>query len=1291
LWGFIRLYIRQICVITLFRYFFVTLYAYVLSILYEMIKKYKIFFLFLTLIAGSVISVAQKTISSNVAINNAMANTIAVANSYVDYIENKGQWNDKTLYQADFNGGRIFLEKNALTYVFYPPGGLERLHPHANSNPADFTRCSMTFQAVRMLFVGSMPASIEGGDKKSFYSNYFLGKDPKHWASGVGAFGNVHYNDIYPGISVKVFSDMNNVRYDFLVDPNANISLIKLQFAGQNKLFLNQGQLVIKTEIGDIIQARPIAYQEINGNKVKVDCNFILHDDILGFEVKGAYDASKPLVIDPTLVFSTFTGSKADNWGMSATYDATTNAYTSGICFAIGYPVTPGAFEMTFQGGGTGGGNVWPAPDNTGFDIVISKFNPIGTKLLFSTYLGGTDNEEPQSLVVDNANNLLVLGRTYSTDFPVTAGAFQTVQGGGADLIVSKFDSSGTKLLASTYVGGSGDDGVNISDIENYLGSLKYNYADDGRGDIVVDMNNNVYVASCTSSNNFPVTPGAFQAFSQGMQDGCAFKLSSNLSGMVWGTYLGGNADDAAYNIALNSAGEAYIAGGTASPNFPTTPGTLQPTYSGAIDGFLVHLSGAGKMLQATYLGTTGYDQAYFVQTDKYNNVYVYGQTSGKYPIIGTVYSNPGSGQFIHEMNPTLSSTIFSTEFGSGRGTPDIAPSAFLVDNCLNIYISGWGGALYGYNNIASNSIGLPTTSNAYRSSPNITSAWTSGNPNGQDFYFAVFKKQADSLWYATYFGSTGGNAGSLAHVDGGTSRFDKKGVIYQAICGGCGGYSDIPTTPGAWSATNDGPNCNNALVKFQMDLIETVASFIVSPAVTAGCAPFAVNFKNTTSYGQTFKWYFGDGDSSYAVAPSHIYGSPGTYEVLLVATDSTTCNLTDTGYAVVRVVPPVTLSSTSSMICVGDSTSLNVVNSLGTNFSWTPASGLNSISILNPKASPTTTTSYIITAKDSFCTAIDTVVVSVYSNQTTIIPKTGQLCVGDSVQLTTDSSYVSYAWSTGQTSSAVEVNHAGPFSVTTIDKHGCKGKDSIEVTAFSKVPLIERDTAVCLKHGVQLYADSGSYTYLWLPASGLNINNVYDPTAIPMVTTTYTVTVTNGPCVSKDSITITVKPIPYVKIIPDSVMIIPGASVTLNATGSPPFNWSPSIGISCTECPSPTVAPDSNTVYYAQVADSDGCIAIDSAIVDIEPTIYVPNSFTPNGDGKNDVFRPKFQGYISMEVYIFNRWGQLIYKWNTLDGGWDGTYEGRKAQEDTYVYMLKAVDYTKNLVQKIGSVTLLK
>jgi len=673
-----------------------------------------------------------------------------------------------------------------------------------------------------MEFESSQEAHVNGDNKREIYHNYFLGSDPKKWAGRVSLYEGVNYKELYPGISVKALSEINNFRYDLILAPNADPSLIKLKFTGQNGLQVKNGHLYIKTELGEIYQQSPYAYQEIDGEKKKIGCAYILKDNKVSIAL-GVYDKSKELIIDPTLIFSTFTGSTADNWGMTATYDAAGNGYTSGVCFGVGYPITVGAFQGTYAGG-----VVNTTYTYGGFDMTVSKFNSTGTNLLYSTYLGGSDNEAPQSIIVDNANNLILMGRSYSTNYPVTAGAYDvSLNGAGSsDIVVTKFNAAGTALLASTFIGGSADDGVSISAVETFLGSLKYNYADDGRSDVIIDANNNVYVASCTISNNFPTTGGAAQATSGGLQDACVFKLDATLSSLVFSTYLGGNQNDAGYNLALDANGDIYVTGGTESANFPSTAGTIKPAYGGNIDGFITHLNAAGtSILRSTFIGTAGYDQSYFIQLDKFGNVFVYGQSNGGYPVTGGVYSNPGSGQFIHKLNPTLNTTIFSTIFGTGKGSPDIAPSAFLVDDCENIYISGWGGTLFGYNVATSTTAGLPVTGSPFQSTT-----------DGSDFYFLILQKNATALLYATFMGGPM----SQEHVDGGTSRFDKSGVVYQAICEGCGGYSDLTTTPGAWSSTNNSFNCNNALVKFSFDLLITLANFSITPAIAVGCAPLS-------------------------------------------------------------------------------------------------------------------------------------------------------------------------------------------------------------------------------------------------------------------------------------------------------------------------------------------------------------------------------------------------------------------------------------------------------------------
>jgi gliding motility-associated-like protein len=1120
-----------------------------------------------------------------------------------------------------------------------------------------------------MKFDGASPnVQTEQQNLKPYYHNYYLGKDARNWASKVPLSEVVMYQDLYPGISVKTFSSNNNIRYDFIVEPQADPSQIRLKFEGQNHLYLKNEELVIATEVGEILQEKPVAYQEVDGEKRKVSCTYKLDEEnTLSFGLTGSYDHSKPLIIDPTLVFATFTGSTGDNWGMSASYDSQGNGYSTGICFATGYPLSTGAFQQTFNGGVTNSTYTY-----LGFDISVSKFDAGGSNLIYSTYLGGSDNEQPMSIIADNNDNLVIYGRSYSTNFPVTTGAYSQTLGGGSDIIITKFNSSGTALLASTFVGGSNDDGVNFSANEATLGSLKYNYADDGRGDIIIDNNNNVFIATCTISNNFPVTPGCFQPANGGMQDACVFKMDPNLSTLTWSTYLGGNANDAAYSLAADNSGSVYITGGTESPNFPVSGGALHGSYMGNIDGFLTHLSSGGNsVLQSTYIGTTAYDQSYFVQLDNNSNVYIYGQTEGPYPVSAGVYSNPNSGQFIHEFDPALSNTIFSTVFGTGSGKPDIAPSAFLVDKCNNIYISGWGGTLGGYNIPNSTTNGLPVTGNAFQS-----------NTDGMDFYFLVLQKNGTSLWYATYFGGT---HGSEEHVDGGTSRFDKSGVIYQAICEGCAvnpltNYtpnSDMPTTPNAWSTTNNSNNCNNALVKFSFDLKQTVASLSLNPLSTTGCAPFTVNFGNQSINSVKYQWNFGDGTSSTQVTPTHIYTNPGTYTVQLIAIDTTTCNMRDTAYGSIQVYPPVTVAPTATLtVCSADSARLNANAINATSINWVPTTGLNNPNIANPASFTQTSITYTVTASNGVCSATDTITVKGISGVASPQITGGDsisFCTYDSVKLSVAGTYTAYQWNTGQTNSSIEATHAGVYIVTTYDHFGCKGTDSVHVYEFSYVGWPMRDTTICDGQAAFLQEAAGNYTYHWSPAYGLSSTTISNPQAHPHVTTTYSVIVQNGPCITSNTVTVHVNPLPDLHASPLKADILPGEEVQLVATSHDSVVWSPATALSCTNCPMPVATPDDDITYMVITGDpKTGCI--DSAYITIivEGSFYVPNTFTPNGDYINQIFKPVCMKVYDYTMMIFDRWGNHIFTTTDTEIGWDGTFHGKPCQEDVYVYKIE-------------------
>jgi len=808
--------------------------------------------------------------------------------------ENKGQWDQRVLYRLTLKNIEMLYENKSITYCMYDLHELLS-HGHPKSKEKILAdKSTAYFYSYRVDFIDANKNVSHAGEQPiETYHNYYLGNDPEKWTSGVKLFNEVNYKNLYPGITLKIYSQDMFPKHDFIVKAGADVSKIAMQYTGASSLRLQNGSLIVGTSLGSITEQAPYAYQNINGKKIPVTCNYKLNDLVVTFEFPNGYDKTNELIIDPILIGATFSGSTYDNWGFTATYDNAANIYSGGIATTMlggfGYPVTPGAYQTTFGGGGSGGIYPWP------WDIAIIKYNPTATTPIFATYLGGSENEFPHSMVVDANDNLYVYGKTYSINYPVSATAYSKTLKGGSDIIVTKFNAAGSALLGSTFIGGSNDDGVNYDAYESTFGGLKFNYGDDARGEVIVDQNNDCYVASVTKSTDFPTSTGAYKTtFAGGRQDGCVFKLTSDLSTLKWSTYLGGSSDDACFGLALDSKNNVYTAGGTMSHDFPTTTGVLNPVFKGdTADGFVSMIKADGSALMAsTYIGTAKMDECYFVQCDKKDNVYVYGQTQGTYPIFpATVYHSTIGGLFIHKLNSTLTTTVFSTVIGDGALTyPNVSPSAFLVDNCDNIYISGWGGGLVsGLPGKQGNTSGLPVTSDAYK-----------GTTDGGDFYLMSLSRDAATLIYATFFGD---GVSGREHVDGGTSRFDKRGVVYQSACAGCGGTSNFPVTATAWSTTNRSSNCNNAVFKIDFQTPNVIA--YASTTGVLGCAPLTYTFINGSANAASYKWDFGDGSAiDTAKAPSHTFVKGGTYTVKIIATNPLSCNLMDSSTVQVVVKP---------------------------------------------------------------------------------------------------------------------------------------------------------------------------------------------------------------------------------------------------------------------------------------------------------------------------------------------------------------------------------------------------
>ncbi|MCG9881184.1 MAG: gliding motility-associated C-terminal domain-containing protein [Bacteroidia bacterium] len=778
---------------------------------------------------------------------------ITPSNDLYEWVENKGQWHPDIYFRCRQHSLDLQLGKDFLRYYFFDKEQLDRLHQHGPVKAKALPQDSMlNVYALSYQFLNTQLAQPHIEKPKNYYYNYYLGNNPSQWAHKARVSNHVSLQNLYPGIELKILSPNNSLKYEFWLEPNADINQIKYEIQGANRVYTEYGDLFIETPQGVIKEQKPYAYQIIENKRIEVEVNFKVQKNIVSFS-STSIQKNYPLIIDPSIVFLTYSGSTQDNFGCSATPGENGTLYAAGITTgdpssAGKYPVTSNAFQLNYGGGGVAEGEA------LGFfpcDITFSKYSSDGKTLLYATYLGGSNNEVPHSMIVDDQENLILMGNTYSANFPTTANAYDNTHNGRHDIILSKFDKNGL-IVGSTFIGGSGNDGINTNNVTQYF------FADSYRGDVITDSVGNIYVASFTQSTDFPTTPGCIQTDLLGAQDGAIFKINPGLSQLLWSTYLGGNGVDAFYSIDLDNDQNIFLSGGTNSTDIQGTNGTQNPAFiGGSADGLIMEIDNNGQnIIRATYYGTDNYDQIISLERDKDNLIYVVGQSKGNMPVSAGVYSNPNAHQFITCLQPDLKTTVWSTVFGSGRNQIDLTINAFLVDECKRIYVSSWGGiTATKTDNTSSSTIGIPTTPDAFQKST-----------DGSDFYLLLLNKNASNLLYATFIGGDNpDNSGD--HVDGGTSRFDKRGVVYQSMCASCPTnnvpFSDLKTTPGVFAPTNVSPRCSNAALKFDFRIEN--AGFEWSADTCASI----FSFKNTTLNASNFFWTFPNGELSYDENPT--------------------------------------------------------------------------------------------------------------------------------------------------------------------------------------------------------------------------------------------------------------------------------------------------------------------------------------------------------------------------------------------------------------------------------------
>ena len=546
------------------------------------------------------------------------------------------------------------------------PGGLGRTQAPSPPLPAAVLRLK--------LLGANAQTQVRGVDPLPGTVNYLRGKDPARWRTNLPTYAKVNYDEVYEGIDLVYYGNPQRLEYDFVVAPEADPGRIRLIFEGTSRAprLDEQGDLVLPTALGEARLHKPVVYQEIKGERQAVAGRYVLHahapDPLptaegpgagiqVGFEV-AAYDRSQPLIIDPVLGYSTYLGGRnGGDSGSDIAVDREGQAYVTGIANSTDFPTTQEALQPTPGGGSE--------------DAFVAKLNARGTALVYSTYLGGSDDDIGAGIAVDREGRAYVTGFTYSTDFPTTQEALQPIPSGGQDAFVAKLNTEGAALVYSTYLGGS--------DLDGSLG-------------ITVDREGRAYVTGFTYSTDFPTTREALQPIPSGGQDAFVAKLNARGAALVYSTYLGGSGDEEGFGIAVDREGRAYVTGGTYSNDFPTED-ALQPTPNGGQDAFVAKLNAQGTALvYSTYLGGSGDEEGVGIAVDRAGQAYVTGGPTNStdfpttrealQPTFGGVYD-----AFVAKLNARGTALVYSTYLG---GSEFENGSGIAVDRAGQAYVTGY-------------------------------------------------------------------------------------------------------------------------------------------------------------------------------------------------------------------------------------------------------------------------------------------------------------------------------------------------------------------------------------------------------------------------------------------------------------------------------------------------------------------------------------------------------------------------------------------------------------------------
>jgi uncharacterized protein (TIGR03437 family) len=563
---------------------------------------------------------------------------------------------------------------------------------------------------VRMkLEKASRPRRAVGLEKLPGISNYFIGSDSAKWRTNVPQYARLQYEGVYPGIDLVWYGNQRRLEYDFVVAPGADPKQIQVAYEGVESLGVEaNGDLVLRTALGEVRQQRPRVFQECGGRQVEVAAQYaIVAPNRVSFEL-AMYDRQRELRIDPVvLAYSTYLGGSGTDSGYGIALDGSGSAYVTGSAASADFP-TKSPYQGAYRGGTS--------------DVFVTKLAPAGNALVYSTYLGGGGSERGTGISVDGSGSAYVAGWTTSTDFPTSMAYQGAYQGGYYDAFATKLAPAGNALVYSTYLGGSG--------------------ADAGAG-IALDGAGSAYVTGFTNSTNFPTQLPNQAAFHGGTYDAFATKLAPAGNTLVYSTYLGGSGDDFGYGIAVDGAGSAYVTGSTNSTDFPTQ--SPYQTYQGNIDIVVTKLAPAGNaLLYSTYLGGSSDDFGYAIAVDGAGSAYVTGSTASTNFPTRSPYQSASNGEsdaFATKLAPAGNALLYSTYLGGVRNDYGFG---IAVDGAGSAYVTG-----------GTASADFPTQS-PYQS-----------YQGGPDVFAIKLTLTGNALAYSTCLGGSGVDSGFAIAVDG--------------------------------------------------------------------------------------------------------------------------------------------------------------------------------------------------------------------------------------------------------------------------------------------------------------------------------------------------------------------------------------------------------------------------------------------------------------------------------------------------------------------------------------------